>query len=131
MSQIGIASIQQFSIESGTWDVADLSGAGLVFPNHEGHYLRIGAAGGFFFWRIYVTFPVTANAANVKLSLPNWMGYGSGSIQWSDQGTIYETEIVQLGGISRISLYNAAGGNLKNSDFSGKEVMLVGTGQSR
>jgi hypothetical protein len=104
--------------EEGTWTPTDTSGAGLTFVIDHAKYTRIGRTVTI---NLYLTFPVTASAANTEISLPFvCAAYDLGAASSNSGGVV---SMLTVGGASRFSFRGAALAPLTNATLSGAAVI--------
>jgi hypothetical protein len=116
-----------FSLTDGTWIPTDVSGAGLTL-NASGTYTKVGRL---VFWQVVITYPVTANGANAKFSLPTGLAPegGSGAQGRSGAGGPVTDSLVvgALQFADGVGLYKTGLISATNADMSGKEIYIGGT----
>jgi len=104
--------------EEGTWTPTDTSGAGLTFVIDHATYTRIGRM---VTVNLYLTFPVTASAANTEISLPFvCAAYDLGAASSNSGGVV---SMLTVGGASRFNFRGAALAPLTNATLSGAAVI--------
>jgi hypothetical protein len=107
--------------EEGTWTPTDNSGAGLTFTSVYASYIKIGRAVTI---NVELTFPSTANASAVTISLPfssDSSTRGGGAI-FSNRSSA-GTNIYFAGGANFV-LYDDAGGSLTNANLTTKYLIF-------
>jgi hypothetical protein len=107
--------------EEGTWTPTDNSGAGLTFTSVYASYIKIGRAVTI---NVELTFPSTANASAVAISLPfssDSSTRGGGAI-FSNRSSA-GTNIYFPGGANFV-LYDDAGGSLTNANLTTKYLIF-------
>ena len=116
-----------FSLADGTWTPADASGAGLTLTA-SGTYTKVGRL---VFWQVVITYPVTANGANAKFTLPTGLAPEGGSSAQGRSGvgapTTDSTVVSALQLSDGVTLYKASMVQATNADMSGKQIYIGGT----
>ena len=128
MTQVGIASIQQYAFEQGAWAPVDMSGAGLVFIGAGGAYTRFGD---FWYAIVYVLYPVTADISPAYISMMPWMQQGAGILKATDCNL--NPLIVNIqnwgAGDDEADFRNHLNANYTNAQLSGKFIRFIATGR--
>lgn len=118
----------EFTLADGTWIPTDASGAGLTFTVAAGTYTKVGRL---VFWQTIITYPVTANTAAAKFSLPSGLAPegGSGGQGRSGAGapTTDSAVVSALQLVDGVVLYKSGMVAATNADMSGKQIYIGGT----
>jgi hypothetical protein len=116
------------TLADGTWVPTDASGAGLTFATAAGTYTKVGRL---VFWQVVITYPITANGANAKFSLPANLAPegGSGSQGRAGAGapTTDSSVVSALQLSDGVTLYKSGLVAATNADMSGKQIYIGGT----
>lgn len=111
-------------LESGVFVPVDLSGAGLVFTNPGGYYIKLGK---FIFIHGALGYPVTANGSNVTIGgLPFRIGLGSSIMNGQAFGLGVDVAFLLLSQTTNFTLVNNAATIYTNAALSTIQVLFDG-----
>lgn len=113
--------------EEGTWNLTDVSGAGLSLTVYVATYTKIGNQ---VFFEIGIVFPTTSNTSPIKLSLPFLVknsadNTGGGAITTTSSGRTGDS-VLALRNDTKLALSTNLNQNVLNSNFSGKQLRVAG-----
>jgi hypothetical protein len=110
--------------EEGTYNPTDVSGAGLTLTNNTSIYIKIG---NMVWFALDVTFPSTANTADLCISLPFPTGYDAGgSIGYTTYVPTIPTFVQISSGAGGVRLQANGGTSVKNVAMSTNRIQISG-----
>ena len=112
--------------EEGTWAIADASGAGLILTVSSATYTKIGRT---VFVQFYVTYPVTASAAQAAVTLP-YTAVDYGQITGRFGAAVTGVWQCQNGAAIAILHSISGGAVLANASLSGQYLIISGVYQA-
>ena len=112
--------------EEGTWAIADASAAGLVLTVSNATYTKIGRA---VFVQFYVTYPVTASAAQAALTLP-YTAVNYGQLCGRFGAAVTGVWQCQDGSVNTILNSINGGAAITNASLSAQYVIISGVYQA-
>ena len=106
--------------EEGTWTPADGSGAGLVFTITHARYTRVGRL---VTANTYLTYPITASAANARITLPFTAALFDVGVANSNSAS-NATAVISVSGSASCTVRNVLLANLTNANMSASQILF-------